>query len=143
MEVASGSVNGATWTLEAAEHHGQLCLVMWAKEKSGARTLAGDGCGFDNRFRGSTYYTGAAAFSAAGQELFADSFGPVPNNATQVRIAANEVVATVPFPAGKGLPRARFWVHVANPNLPSSTSGKELTPEPEDEAGHPVPFADY
>jgi hypothetical protein len=147
MTIASGSLNGARWTLQAAEQGGQLCMKFHAVGTPSALLVGGVDCGFNDVGVTAGYAGGAILYPSSDRNappLLSTAYGPAPNNATQVRVASNEVVPTQPFPRGKGLPEARFWVHVVGPNWPTVSDGNELNvPQLEDASGHPVPNHDY
>jgi hypothetical protein len=68
-------------------------------------------------------------------------FGPLPSNATHIRVTTHTVIGTHPFPKGKGLPPGRFWLLVVGADWPTRAEGKELdNPQPLDSHGHRVPF---
>jgi hypothetical protein len=69
------------------------------------------------------------------------SFGPLPSDAVQIRVATDEILTTMPMPRGKGLPAGRYWINVTPAGGPGSALGPALfTPEPLDAHGQPVPF---
>lgn len=143
--LTSGVYQGAGWRLFAWEQQDHLCMELdpagySPDHRSPPALVAGaGGCEFDKRNPSSGYYDSGPGPGGSGV-----SFGPLPTNATQVRVASGQVLPTMPFPVGKGLPAGRYWLEVTTSGRPCRTAGTALdTPQPLDSQGHPVKFQNF
>lgn len=139
--IANGEYDGNPWYLLAYtdKTSGQLCMYASSTPKlSQASGVSGGQCGFYSG-PGVNYY-----FSAQGLGDAVIDFGPLPQDATQIRVATHEVLATTPLPSGKGLPAGRYWMHIAPANWPQPQDGSALTePQPLNAQGAAVPFSSF
>ncbi|MFG2472993.1 hypothetical protein ACGFXB_47480 [Streptomyces canus] len=133
--------HGVRWQLDAYLSDDGLCLTV---DDPRGPQVSGDwssgGCGFDSSPSG--------GFWSGGQEPGDENgfvvYGPLPDNATAIRVASHTVVRTIPFPHGSGLPTARYWFVIEPPGWPSKADGTLLSmPQPLDEQGKNVPFKKF
>ena len=146
--LASGTTEGVAWHVWAWEQDGTLCMATGTAAgpdggsiTPSARAISGGSCEFDRKYPDSAYYSGAQGGGSGGGQFTASlAFGPLPNQATQIRVASRLILKSEPFPSGKGLPAGRFWVW-AGPFEPPASEGTVLdTPQPLDSSGKPVAF---
>ncbi|MFI5680435.1 hypothetical protein [Streptomyces cellulosae] len=133
--------HGVRWQLDAFLSDEGLCLTV---DDPKGPEVSGDwssgGCGFDNSPAGG-YWSGG---QEPGDENGFVEYGPLPDNATAIRVASHLVVRTTPFPHGSGLPAARYWFFIEPPGWPSKADGTVLsTPQPLDEQGKKVAFQKF
>ncbi|TDT95375.1 hypothetical protein EDD99_7203 [Streptomyces sp. 846.5] len=149
VELSSGSYQGSAWQLFAWQQDAQLCMALLpggadpdhpSPSSGGSWAGAGGaGCAFNNHDSGTGYYAGSTG--PAGSRF---AYGPLPETATQIRVAANEILTTAQLPGGKGLPAGRYWIHLMAKDWPSATDGAALdTPQPLDARGGKVAFQDF
>lgn len=146
IQLAAGTSDGAGWRLFGWEQQHQLCLALlpagYHPDHPPTPTTTaweGGGCGFDDRHPGSGFSIGAVGPDGGGL-----SFGPLPAAATQIRVATHKILATTPFPGGKGLPAGRFWISFIAPGDPPAADGDLLpNPQPLDAQGRPVAFQSF
>ncbi|MGW7546404.1 hypothetical protein ACWGKQ_35640 [Streptomyces sp. NPDC054770] len=133
--------HGVHWQLDAYLSDEGLCLTV---DSPKGPEVGGDwssgGCGFDSSPSGG-YWSG-------GQEPGAENatvvYGPLPDNATAIKVASHTVVKSVPFPHGSGLPSGRYWFFIEPPGWPSKADGTLLTtPQPMDKQGKKVAFKKF
>jgi hypothetical protein len=135
--------NGVHWQLDASSDGSHLC--MYVDGPKGPRDTSIDwvsgACGFDDSpTEGGGYFETGMDPGDTNSYL---NYGPLPADATQIRVATNEVVPTYPLPSGKGLPKGRFWFIVEGPGWPSKADGKIINPIPLNSSGKPVDFKNF
>ena len=138
VEVAHGTYAGTPWRLDAREQDGHLCLSVDGPggPNDFATTMAGE-CVFADEPAKAGYYYG----EGPGPGTSMVSYGPLPAEATHIRVATHEVLTTQPLPTGSGLPRGRFWIQFTPYHWPTAAEGKALGwAQPLDDAGAPVAF---
>lgn len=147
----SGTTEGVAWHLWAWEQSGKLCMSTGtAGGPDGGtitpapRAMTGGGCEFDRTTPDSSYYVGAQGGGTGTSQYTASlTFGPLPAQATRIKVASNLTLPTQTLPGGEGLPAGRFWVW-AGPFQPPASVGTVLTtPEPLDATGKPVAFQPF
>ena len=142
--LTSGSYKGVDWRLFAWQQQGHLCMEFDPAGSDPAHRLAASsagagGCKFDDSNPSTGYYA-----SGPGPGGSAVSFGPLPSDATQIRVATHETLTAAPLPAGKGLPTGRYWINVMPAGWPAQTEGSALpTPQPLDTNGNTVTFQSF
>jgi hypothetical protein len=134
--------NGIHWQLDAEPDSSGLCMRVDSPKGPDVDVSWGSGgCGFNADPPDGSYYLTGPVPGSAGADTPWLTFGPLPSNATAIRIATHQVVKTYPFPRGHGLPDGRFWLFVRPPGWPTKSEGTLLdTPQPLDRAGRPVSF---
>ncbi|MCW2929137.1 MAG: hypothetical protein JWM19_99 [Actinomycetia bacterium] len=141
--LTSGTYDNVWWGLWAWAEGGKLCMAMGGTAGPNAPNPApsdpsGGECGFEKVAYQLDYYD--SGVGPAGSNY---SMGPLPSNATQIKVATHLTLPTAYFPAGDGLPAARYWVEILPPGgkPPMSSEGTYLTtPQPLDASGKPVSF---
>ncbi|WP_405552143.1 hypothetical protein OHV08_00480 [Streptomyces canus] len=133
--------HGVRWQLDAYLSDDGLCLTV---DDPRGPEVSGDwssgGCGFDSSPSGG-YWSGG---QEPGDENGFVVYGPLPDNATAIRVASHTVVKTIPFPRGSGLPTARYWFVIEPPGWPSKADGTLLSaPQPLDKQGKNVTFKKF
>jgi hypothetical protein len=145
--LTSGTFQGSAWQLFGWEQAGHLCMELLPAGSDPDHVTpprswpagAGGGCEFDKRDPSTGYFTGSP-----GPGRSSVSFGPLPDRATQIRVAANEILQTTPLPQGEGLPEGRYWIQLMPAGWPTRADGPALgTPQPLNSAGQPVDFQDF
>lgn len=143
--LTSGSYKGIDWRLFAWQQQGHLCMELDPAgtdpdHRPAASSAGGAGaCQFDHSDPSSGYYA-----SGPGPAGSAVSFGPLPDDATQIRVATHETLATASLPTGKGLPTGRYWINIMPAGWPTQTEGSALpTPQPLDANGGKVAFQSF
>ncbi len=129
----------------------QLCMYISGTPDSAAldtpdgqgKYLLGGTCGFNREYPDSSYFDQAEILSGP-QAGTAIVFGPLPDDAAQIKVADREVLPTHALPTERGLPAGRYWVSVEGSSWPSATDGAALgTPQPLNPGGLPVPFRSF
>ena len=145
VTLTAGTYHGVGWKLQASVSNGKLCMQLTgpAGQDDPANNAAGypGQCQFD-RSCALCSYTGAGLGPASSYI----AYGPLPVNATQVRVATRKVLPSSPFPSGHGLPSGRYWVDIHPTDWPTSSpsDGTPLaTPQPLDAQGHTVKFKNF
>ncbi|MBR7832723.1 hypothetical protein KDL01_05595 [Actinospica durhamensis] len=144
----SGTTLGVAWYLWAWEQKGSLC--MWTGTPAGPdggditpppNAVTGGQCDYTDTYPAATYYMGAEG-GTDGKDDFTVSlvFGPLPSDATHIKVATQLTLTTQPFPSGKGLPTGRYWVWVDSYVPPASVGSVLDVPQPLDDQGKPVAF---
>jgi hypothetical protein len=149
--VASGTTAGVGWYLWAWDQSGTLCMSTGTPVgpdggniTPAPRAMSGGGCGFDRKTPDGGYYVGAqGGGSGTGQFTASLSFGPLPDQATQIKVASDLVLATRLFPLGKGLAPGRFWVWAGAVRPPAAIGTVLDTPQPLNAEGQAVAFQDF
>ncbi len=137
--LTGGTYQGVSWSLYAWRQGRQLCMEVDGHGSATASGQPGAGaCGFDHKTPTSGYYDSGPG---PGDSLV--SFGPLPERATQVRVATKEVLPTRSFPAGRQLPVGRYWIQIIPKRWPLPAEGKEVWPKPLNASGRPVAFQDF
>ncbi|WP_330269856.1 hypothetical protein [Streptomyces griseorubiginosus] len=132
--------HGVAWQVDAWEQQGKLCIfVDGPKGPKTAVSWSSGGCGFDNT-PGSAYFVNGWTPGAGDMDL---AFGPLPADATQVRVATREVIASKPLPSDAGLPHGRYWLFVWPSGWPNKADGKQVGPTPLNASGKPVAFTKF
>jgi hypothetical protein len=144
--LAKGTYAGVNWYLWAQEQGGTLCMSTGTgtgpapdKGTEPPTEPSGGQCTFSDKYQGGSYYFTASA-DTSGIVL---GFGPLPDNATQIRLATKLVVPSRPLPSGKDLPGGRFWVYAYPQNLPAADGTWLDTAEPLDAQGSVIPFQNF
>jgi hypothetical protein len=145
VTLTAGTYRGVGWELRASMWHGKLCMQLAgpAGQNDPAQSAGGYAgqCQFDRSCALCSY-----TFVGLGPADSASAFGPLPANATQVRIATHKVVPTSPFPVGHSLPSGRYWLDIHPTNWPASSPGDGTslaTPQPLDAQGNTVKFRNF
>ncbi len=146
--LTNGTYQGTAWRLFAWKQGGYLCMELDPAGSSdpGNKPSASPGqsvgagaCEFDKRNPSGDYYTSGPG--PAGSDA---SFGPLPTNASQIRVATHEILPTMPLPTAKGLPAGRYWINIIPVGWPTPTDGTALdTPQPIDISGKSVKFQSF
>ncbi|HSY15021.1 MAG TPA: hypothetical protein VK816_03465 [Jatrophihabitantaceae bacterium] len=144
VTLTTGTYKGVVWKLDAQEYGGRLCLSLDDAKGGGDRGAAeggySAGCGFDDKETGQNGDLGGGMGPVDSQI----DYGPLPSNATQIRIATNKVIPTGLLPTGKGLPAGRYWVFVYAPDWLTPAVGKPLDPpQPLNARGKPVAYKNF
>jgi hypothetical protein len=143
VELRSGTYRGTPWRLDARYSQGQLCISV-DSPKGPADVLHGfaGACGFENApDKGADYF---ASGPGPGPDAAFVNYGPLPSEATSVRVATHEIVPSYPFPAVAGLPKGRYWIDIEGLRWPSPDQGKALLrPQPLDAQGNPASFTKF
>lgn len=147
----SGTTQGVAWYLWAWELNGSLCISTGTPvgPDGGEITppdhaVTGGQCEFTDKYEGAAYYMSAeGGQDAAGDPTVSLSFGPLPSNATQIKVADKLTLPTEPLPSGKGLPSGRYWVWADKYTPPASEGAVLDIPQPLDVQGKPVAFQDF
>jgi hypothetical protein len=143
--LTTGAYQGHAWQLFAWEE-GHLCMAFLPAgydpdHLPPASPPVGAGqCEFEKtQIPTSSYYDGGPGYVGS-----FEAFGPLPTDATQIRVATHEVLPTMPMPQGRGLPAGRYWINIMPAGWPAATQGAALdTPQPLDAQGRPVQFQDF
>ncbi|MBR7832724.1 hypothetical protein KDL01_05600 [Actinospica durhamensis] len=144
----SGTTLGLAWYLWAWEQKGSLCMSTGtaAGPDGGDITpppnaVEGGQCEYTDKYPAATYYMSAEG-GTDGKDDFTVSlvFGPLPSDATHIKVATHLTLTTQPFPSGKGLPTGRYWVWVDTYVPPASVGTVLDVPQPLDNQGKPVAF---
>lgn len=139
VRLTGGTYQGESWSLYAWQQDKQLCMEVDGPGNPTAHGVPGAAaCGFDRKHPTSGYYD-----SGPGPGDSTVSFGPLPSNATQIRVATKENLTARAFPAGKQLPVGRYWIQIIPTRWPLPADGKEVWPKPLDASGRPVPYRDF
>ena len=141
VELAGGTYAGTPWRLDAREQDGHLCLSVDGPGGPDdiATTMAGACVFADEPMKAGYYYA-----SGPGPGTSMVSYGPLPVQATRIRVASRQVLTTRPLPAGSGLPHGRFWIQFTPYNWPTPADGTALEwAQPLDDAGRPVAFRNF
>jgi hypothetical protein len=145
VTLTAGTYHGVGWELQASMSNGKLCMQLTgpAGQNDPANSAGGypGQCQFDRSCELCSYTGGGL-----GPANSYSAFGPLPVNATQIRIATHKVLASSPFPGGHGLPSGRYWLDIHPTNWPASSPGdgtRLATPQPLDALGHTVKFQNF
>jgi hypothetical protein len=145
VTLTAGSYHGVGWKLQASMSNGKLCMQLTgpAGQNDPANSAGGypGQCQFD-RSCALCSYTGGGLGPANSYS----AYGPLPVNATQIRVASHKVLPTSAFPGGHGLPSGRYWLDIYPTNWPASSPGdgtRLATPQPLDALGHTVKFQNF
>lgn len=133
--------SGAVWQLDAKEIDGRLCMQLSGPRGPRHRAGYGGECGFDRSQALGDYWVSTSIRTADG--VAGIRFGPLPTQATRIRVDTHRVIATHLFPPRTGLPTGRYWLGL-EPRHPPPRSGRVLIlPVPLDTTGHPVAYAKF
>ncbi|MGC1405226.1 MAG: hypothetical protein WA938_00625 [Candidatus Dormiibacterota bacterium] len=143
--LTTGTYQGHAWQLFAWEE-GRLCMAFLpagydpAHMPSVSSPVGAGQCEFEKTQNPtSSYYDGGPGYGGS-----FESFGPLPTDATQIRVATHEVLPTTLLPPAKGLPAGRYWINIMPAGWPTSAQGNALdVPQPLDAQGRPVQFQDF
>ena len=145
VTLTAGTYSGVGWELQASMSSGKLCMQLTGPtgHNDAANKTAGypGQCRFDRSCELCSYTGGGL-----GPANSSVAFGPLPVNATQIRVATHKVLPSSPFPGGHGLPNGRYWIDIHAANWPASSpaDGTPLaTPQPLDAQGHTVKFKNF
>jgi hypothetical protein len=145
VTLKAGTYNGVGWELQASMLRGKLCMQLTgpAGQNDPANNAAGypGQCQFDRSCELCSYTGGG--LGPANSDV---AYGPLPVNATQIRVATHTVLPSSPFPGGHGLPNGRYWIAIHPRNWPGSSpaDGAPLaTPQPLDAQGRAVKFKNF
>jgi hypothetical protein len=145
VTLTAGTYHGVGWELEASMSNGKLCMLLTGP--AGQDDLANSAGGYGGQCQfGSSCALCSYTFVGRGPANSDSAFGPLPVNATQVRIATHKVLPASPFPGGHGLPTGRYWLDIRPTNWPASSPGDGpplATPQPLDAEGHTVKFKNF
>ncbi len=136
----SGSYQGVGYQFDASLDDGRLCLELFGtvSPKDTSAGYAGQ-CEFDTRWATSAYWG-----SGEGPGNSTAAFGPLPTNATQIKVATHEVLQTFLFPKRDYLPAGRYWLDLTSPSWPAPADGAALdVPQPLNAHGQPVNFTRF
>jgi hypothetical protein len=142
--LTSGVYDGVWWGVWAWTEGKTLCMGMAGHggpndSTPPAQDASGAACGFARTPSYPHFYDSGPGPAGSGF-----SIGPLPAAATQIRVASHEILATTAFPAGDGLPAARYWVEIIPATGIAEADGAPLgTPQPLNASGQPVPFRAY
>ena len=136
VALASGTYLQGRWTLTAWRNSDNLfCMEMVFTDPS---IVAPGGCSFNNKPGGGYYVSGDVAPNGD------ESFGPLPLQATSVRISETATVPAHTFPAGRNLPAGKFWLQTAGRGWkPAARGDLVIDPQPLDKHGLKVAFVDF
>ncbi len=145
VTLTAGTYNGVQWELQASMSNGKLCMQLTgpAGQNDPVNSTAGypGQCQFDRTCQLCSFTGGGI-----GPADSSVAYGPLPVDATQIRVATHEVLPTFPLPKGHGLPSGRYWVDIRPTNWPTASPGdgtRLATPQPLDAQGHLVKFANF
>ena len=143
--LTSGTSQGVWWGVWAWEGGaGHLCMAMAGRDGPNAahpppQDAAGGACGFARTPSYPHFVDSGRGPAGSGF-----SMGPLPPDATQIRVAAKEILPTEPLPRGVGLPPGRYWVEIVPAAGRPSADGRVLdTPQPLNAAAQPVAFKKF
>jgi hypothetical protein len=145
VTLTAGTYSGVGWKLQASMSRGKLCMQLTGP--TGQNDPANNTAGYPGQCqfgRGCELcsYTGGGLGPASSDV----AYGPLPINATQIRVATHKILPSFPFPVGYGLPNGRYWIDIRPTNWPTSASpdGAPLaTPQPLDAHGNTVKFKNF
>ncbi|MET7920756.1 hypothetical protein ABZU45_33845 [Streptomyces avermitilis] len=131
--------HGVRWQLDAfIDEDGVLCMTVDGPKGPDTRaSWSSGGCGF-NSGPASGYYMAGPGPGAEERDIL---YGPLLEDATEVRVASGKVVASHAFATGSGLPAGRYWLSF-DPQK-GTAAGKAVEPQPLDASGNKVAFTSF
>lgn len=135
--------HGVRWELDAYLSDDGLCLMVdGPKGPKVGEDWSSGACGFNRDHPSDGYWASGQEPGASQSALVV--YGPLPDNATAIKVASHTVVKSVPFPEGSGLPTGRYWFFIEPPGWPNKADGTLLsTPQPLDKQGKKVAFKKF
>ncbi|MET7855230.1 hypothetical protein ABZT48_45495 [Streptomyces avermitilis] len=131
--------HGVRWQLDAfIDEDGLLCMTVDGPKGPGTQTSwSSGGCGFSSG-PSSGYCMAGPGPGAEETDIL---YGPLPEDASEVRVAGGKAVASHAFAAGSGLPAGRCWLSFGPPK--GTDAGRAVDPQPLDASGNKVAFTGF